>query len=141
MKGCIPAVVSSTEGSCEEGTSEAEGTTQMPPLLEEREVGPADLLRLHRAKAYASAQPIRGRHRRRVANSGPRALSLRGGEDGLEHDQRDPPPLGAAAVVLVARVVVVDLLPEPLPFLPLGLTGDVAAIAPAGEKADLADGR
>src|SRR4051794_34596426 len=30
LKGCIPAVVSSTEGSCKEGTSEAEGTIRWP---------------------------------------------------------------------------------------------------------------
>ncbi len=30
LKGCIPAVVSSTEGSCTEGTSDAEGTILCP---------------------------------------------------------------------------------------------------------------
>ena len=30
LKGCIPAVVSSTEGSSTEGTSEAEGTILWP---------------------------------------------------------------------------------------------------------------
>ena len=43
MKGCIPAVVSSTEGSWTEGTSEAEGTILWPALREEGEVGVADL--------------------------------------------------------------------------------------------------
>ena len=30
LNGCIPAVVSSTEGSCWAGTSEAEGTMRCP---------------------------------------------------------------------------------------------------------------
>ena len=47
LNGCMPAVVSSTEGSSTEGTSDADGTRQMAPLLEEGEEGLADLGRLH----------------------------------------------------------------------------------------------
>ena len=43
LKGCIPAIVSSVEVSSGAGISDADGTPQVPALLEERQVGLADL--------------------------------------------------------------------------------------------------
>ena len=71
MKGCIPAVVSSTEGSWTEGTSEAEGTILCPRSREEREVGVADLLGLHVREPKYSAD----RRAARAQASGDRAVA------------------------------------------------------------------
>ena len=43
----MPAIVSSVEVSSGGGISDAEGTPQVPSLLEERQVGLADLAGLH----------------------------------------------------------------------------------------------
>ena len=51
MKGCIPAVVSSTDGIVDRGHQRGRGHDLCAPLLEEREIGLADLLDLHAAES------------------------------------------------------------------------------------------
>ena len=47
LSGCMPAVVSSTDGSNVAGTSEAEGSAPVAALLEVRQEGLADLVGSH----------------------------------------------------------------------------------------------